>query len=278
MTEPNREQIEYWNGPGAQRWVTQQARLDRALEPLDAIAIERAAPARGERVLDIGCGCGASTLALAERVAAQGSVLGLDLSGPMLGRARERAAGMPQVAFTHADAARHPFSGDFDLLYSRFGVMFFDDAVSAFANLRRALRPSGRICFLCWRPPEDNPWYEIPVVAASEVLGPPPPAPPGSPTPFTLAAPERVHAVLGGAGFREIEITPHERQLVLSSVGIDEALEFAIQAGPVARRLAEMNDEARKRVRGAIERALTPYARGQVIALRASVWVVHARP
>src|SRR5690242_10265645 len=113
----NQSQIEFWNGPAAQRWVTEQERLDRALGPVDALALERAQPRLGERVIDLGCGCGASTLRLAERVGAAGKVLGVDISAPMLARARERAAGIPWVDFYEGDAAEHRFPGDANLVY-----------------------------------------------------------------------------------------------------------------------------------------------------------------
>src|SRR5687768_17225277 len=149
----NQAQIEFWNGPAAERWVNEQARLDRALASIDMLALERAAPAPGERVIDLGCGCGASTLRLAERVGPTGNVLGVDISKPMLGRARDRARTMPWVGFQEADAAEHPFAGDGDLVYSRFGSMFFVDPVAAFSNVRKALRSGGRLCIVCWRSP-----------------------------------------------------------------------------------------------------------------------------
>src|SRR5262245_10542724 len=129
MSQENwaREQLEHWNGPGAKRWVDQQERLDRVLGPLGGFAVERAAPAPGERVIDVGCGCGASTLELAERVGPSGSALGVDISGPMLARASERARALPWAQFVEADASSHSFRGDADLLFSRFGVMFFAD-------------------------------------------------------------------------------------------------------------------------------------------------------
>ncbi|HMJ11651.1 MAG TPA: methyltransferase domain-containing protein, partial [Polyangiaceae bacterium] len=137
------QQLEHWNGPGGRRWVNEQERLDRVLAPLGELAIDQAAPRAGERVVDVGCGCGASTLALGERVGDGGAVLGVDISAPMLARARERAAaqGLRWVSFTEGDATTHPFGGDAHLVFSRFGSMFFADPVAAFANLRRALRP-----------------------------------------------------------------------------------------------------------------------------------------
>ena len=165
---PNAQQVEYWNTQGA-RWVEVGPRIDAQLEPLGLATIERAAVRVGERVLDVGCGCGQATLQLAERVGATGSVLGSDISEPMLARARERAgeAGLENVEFRQGDAQTEPFpESHFDLIFSRYGVMFFADSEAAFANLRVALRPGGRLVFVCWQELGKNPWLEQPLGAA----------------------------------------------------------------------------------------------------------------
>jgi ubiquinone/menaquinone biosynthesis C-methylase UbiE len=146
MNDPNREQIEFWNRLG-RRWAIYQERLDRVWRPLGDTAIDRAAVQPGECVIDVGCGCGATTLELATRAGSKGSAIGVDVSAPMLQRARERAqaAGVTNLAFIQADSSAYKFSNDADLIFSRTGVMFFSDTVAAFANLRRALRPGGRL-------------------------------------------------------------------------------------------------------------------------------------
>ena len=178
-TSTNAEQIADWNGDQGQRWVDYQALLDRMIEPFGAAALRAAAAQPGERVLDVGCGCGSTSLQLARAVGPQGSVLGVDISRPMLQAARRRAEAEPalRVTFTEADASAAALPAGHDLLYSRFGLMFFDAPAAALRHLRGALRPGGRCAFVCWRAPRDNPWAMAPLMAARQALGiNPPPA------------------------------------------------------------------------------------------------------
>src|SRR5881628_2723223 len=161
--------------------------------------MERARIGAGERVIDIGCGCGDTTIALARRVGPAGLVLGIDVSAPMLARAADaaREAGVAHVRFEHADAQTHRFPAQaFDVLYSRFGVMFFSDPAAAFGNLRTALRPGGRLGFVCWQAVPENPWIAVPLEAAAQHMALPPPPAPGAPGPFSFADPERVRRIL----------------------------------------------------------------------------------
>jgi ubiquinone/menaquinone biosynthesis C-methylase UbiE len=162
----NADQIAYWNGPGGQRWTDRQQAQDVMLAPVSDILIDRAKAKAGERIVDVGCGCGATSVALAQRVGPAGHVLGIDISAPMLARARQiQPAGLP-VDFVLGDATVYPFDpASVDLLFSRFGVMFFADPVLSFANMRRAMRPTGRLAFACWREPRENPWMMTPLQA-----------------------------------------------------------------------------------------------------------------
>src|SRR5919202_367006 len=175
MTQ-NTEQIEYWNGTAADTWVAQQERLDRQLDPLGRAALRVLAPRPGEHVLDVGCGSGQTTLQLADAVGPDGRVVGVDVSSQLLAAARRRPR-PANVAFEQADAQTYAFERPFDAIYSRFGVMFFADPVAAFANLRRALKPGGRMAFVCWREEAANPMMTVPMAAAAKHLPPlPPPA------------------------------------------------------------------------------------------------------
>jgi SAM-dependent methyltransferase len=272
----NQAQIDFWNGPAAQRWVTEQERLDRALGPIDDLALERARPREGERVVDLGCGCGASTLRLAERVGPKGTVLGVDISAPMLARARERVRNLPWVAFHEGDAAEHAFAGDADLVYSRFGSMFFLDPRAAFTNLRTALRSGGRLCIVCWRAANDNPWYLVPLRAAETLVPGLPPAEPGAPGPFSFADEARLREVLGAAGFTRIAIERHDTPICTSTTGLPEAVEFSVRAGPVSRMLLDADVDTASRVRAAIARALAEHVRAERVELGASVWIATA--
>jgi SAM-dependent methyltransferase len=280
MNELERVQHEHWNGPGGQRWVNEQERLDRVLAPFEARALASSAPRAGERVIDVGCGCGASTLALGERVGPGGAVLGVDISAPMLARARERAQAqqLNWVKFADADAATYAFGRDADLLFSRFGSMFFADPATAFANLRRALRPAGRLCLLVWRRSEENEWGRVPLEAALSVLGPqPPPPPPGAPGPFSLASEPRVRELLTGAGFANIGLEPVDLALELSTTGVEEAVSFSLDAGPTARVLVNVDPDTRTRVTAAVREALEPYVQADRVRLGGSAWLVSAR-
>src|SRR6266536_2828429 len=203
--EQNADQIAYWNGPGGQRWADRQAAQDILLRPVLDILIDRARLKVGERVLDIGCGSGATSIAFAQRVAPSGHVFGVDVSGPMLARARASAPKDLAVDFVLADATVYPFEpASFDLLASRFGVMFFADPVLSFANMRKALRPAGRLAFACWREPRENAWMMAPLQAVYKHVPKLPPQGPEDPGPFAYSSQERVHRILGAAGFTDI--------------------------------------------------------------------------
>ena len=204
MADPeqfNADQLAFWNGLGGHTWVARQAHTDITLAPVSEALLALSAPRAGERVLDIGCGCGASTLEFARAVGPAGRVTALDISGPMLAEAeaRARAAGIANVDWRQADAATAALDG-FDLLVSNFGLMFFGDPVAAFANLRRAASPGARMAFVCWRPLTENPWMEVPMRAVSPHVPPRPKADPDSPGMFAFADPQRVSHVLTAAG------------------------------------------------------------------------------
>src|ERR1700744_1570877 len=185
----NADQIAYWNGPNGQRWTDRQAEQDVLLAPVTQALIDRAAPRPGERIIDVGCGCGGTSMALAERVAPAGFVLGVDISGPMLSRARQLAPRELPVDFVLADATVYPFDpASFDLLASRFGVMFFAEPSRSFANLRKALRPSGRLAFACWREPRENPFFMAPLQAVYKHVPKLPQQGPEDPGPFSFAS------------------------------------------------------------------------------------------
>src|ERR1700676_1880155 len=274
----NADQIAYWNGPGGQHWTDRQAAQDTLLAPVAAILIDRAGVKAGMRIVDVGCGCGATTVAFAQKVGPGGHVLGVDVSAPMLARARQIApTGLP-VDFVLADATVYPFvSASFDLLVSRFGVMFFADPALSFANLRKALRPSGRLTFACWRDPRDNPFFMAPLQAVYKHAPKLPQLGPEDPGPFSFASEARVHRILGEAGFTGIDMEPCNLSLDLAvGRGLDAAVEGALEIGPAARALAEQPPDVRAAAANSIREALATFVSGQKVLLPASIWVVTA--
>jgi len=273
MTEPaNAQQVAYWNESAGPTWADLQAPLDRQLAPLGRRAMAELDLGPGKRVLDIGCGAGATTLDLA---ASGAEALGVDISHVLLDAARRRAAGDSLARFLEADAQTHPFEpASFDAVFSRFGVMFFADPAAAFANIRRAMKPGGRLAFVCWRTPAENPIMSLPMMAAlTHVDSPPTPPEPGAPGPFAFADPERVRAILTAAGFQDIEVTPHEADI--GPGDLDTTLGLALKVGPLGALLRE-NPDKRDAVIAAVRAALAPFDGPDGVKLGSATWIVTA--
>jgi len=279
---PNAEQIRFWNETRGQTWVARNAMIDAQIAPLGRTAMDRAALAPGERVLDVGCGCGPTTLELARRVGPAGEVVGVDLSTTMLdyARAQPRPAGAGAVRFAEADAQTHAFTpGAFDVLFSRFGVMFFADPRAAFANLRTALRPGGRVAFVCWRTFPENLWMAVPMMAALQHVPPPPIPGPEDPSPFAFADRGRVTGILEGAGFADVAFEPIDQDVVIGGgTDVDTAVGFVLEMGPAAALLREAGPAKTAEVAAAVREALRPYHRGDAgVLMAAAAWIVTAR-
>jgi len=282
MSQANQEQQRYWTEQAGPVWVELQDRLDRQIRPHGALALGALELRGGERVLDVGSGCGDTAVELARRVGPEGAVLGVDISQPMLARARERAAGLPQVSFLQADAqtADLPRAG-FDAVFSRFGVMFFEKPVAAFRNLRAALRPGGRLAFVCWRPPQENPWITLPMVAVAPLLELPPPPPAGAPGMFAFADGQRVSSLLEEAGFEGVRVEPREVRMAPGGGSLEDAVDTFLRVGPVAAALREavadpaLRQKAAEAVRQAFEGAASQGSSS--FELGSAVWLVTAR-
>ena len=268
MPNENADQIEFWNGPTASNWVAAEERMDELLAPITTAVLAAAAVGSGESVLDVGCGCGATSRAMA---AAGARVVGIDISTPMLARARERADS-ESLSFIEADAQSHAFDSEFDLLFSRFGVMFFADPVAAFANLRGALKPGGRLCFICWRAPTENPWLSIGMAAAQPFLPPAETPDPRAPGPFAFADPDYLSEVLAKAGFEDVAVTPHNPEMRLGA-DLEEAMEFVTGVGPLSNVLKELAAEQREAALAAVREALTPFAGPSGLLLGGACWI-----
>jgi SAM-dependent methyltransferase len=249
------------------------------LGPVSDALIDRARPKAGERILDVGCGAGATTMALAEKVGPNGRVLGLDVSAPMLARARHVAPKGAPVDFVLADATVYAFEpAAFDLLASRFGVMFFADPALSFTNLRKALKPSGRLAFACWRDPRENPFFMTALQAVYKHAPKLPPLGPEDPGPFSFASEKRVRRILTEAGFVGIEMEPVDLALdVATGRGIEAAVQGALEIGPASRALQDQPPDVRAAATNSIREALMPFAKGEAVPLPASIWIVTAR-
>lgn len=274
----NEEQRVRWNGPDGERWADRQERLDRALAPVNGPLFAFARPRGGSTVIDTGCGCGATTLELARAVGPAGRVVALDLSAPMLSRARERLRDFSNATFLHGDAANLPLRDlAAELIVSRFGVMFFGDPIAAFANLRTGLIPGGRVRFACWRPIQENPWLQIPLHAVYEHAPRLPRPDPEEPGPFSFADTARVTRILTAAGYTTPSFTPLDIQMDIASGGtLDDAVVQASETGPAKRALEDQTEDVRAAAIESIRRALSPYASPAGVRLAGAVWLVAA--
>ena len=274
----NAAQSEYWNASAGQRWTDYQEHQDQVLRPVSDRLIAVAGPKPGDRVIDVGCGCGATTIDFAGRVSPGGEVLGLDISEPMLARAHERAPqGLP-IRFERADATVYDFEPDgADLIVSRFGVMFFADPARSFANLRKGLKPGGRLAFACWREARQNPFFILPLREAGKHAPPLPETNPQDPGPFAFANEARVRKILSAAGFADIVLEPHDLELdIATGRGLDTAVRAAMTIGPTSRMLDGQSDAIRAAATADIRKALAAHARGDAVPLGAAIWIVTA--
>jgi len=276
----NTAQHQYWNTVAGPRWVGLGGFVERRVGAVNDLLLARSRVAAGESVLEIGCGTGATTVPLAEVVGPKGRVVGVDLSEPMLEGARKRVAetGLSNITLLPTDAQVHPFAPDeFDLITSRFGVMFFADPFAAFSNLLPAAPPGGRLCFVCWAPLKDNQHWLIPYEVALRHLGPPAPQPARAPGPLALSDPDYVRSILETAGFADIAID-RETPMITGSTPEEEA-EHACIMGPSGRLIDEKkpNEALRETIRQEMVEAFAAYARGKEILLPSTVFVVTAR-
>lgn len=270
-----------WDGEMGARWLAHLDRFEGMIEPIGTALLAHAAFSPGERVIDIGCGAGANSIDVARLVAPDGAVTGIDIAPMLVDVARERAslAGMGNVDFMVADAQRAmPGAAPVDRLFSRFGVMFFDDSDAAFANLRGWLSPGGRIDFACWAAPDLNRWIAVAgaVVAQHAEL---PVRDPDGPGPFRFANPDATRAMLERAGFTDVTMQLHTGEQCLAGPGStpEGAADFLFSAMSMGKALADLDPGLPDRVRADVIDALRPYHRDGAVRMPGAAWLVSAR-
>jgi SAM-dependent methyltransferase len=280
MPADNSEMIAEWNGVLGAKWVAMREDLERFVVPFGEAALKAAAPQPGERAIDVGCGCGETSIELARRVGAAGAVLGVDVSQAMLAVARSRGAlaNCAHLTFSAGDASEAALPANTDLLFSRFGIMFFSQPTPAFSHMRKSLRAGGRCVFVCWRAPRDNAWAMTPLSAARAAMGvTPPPADPEAPGPFAFADEERLRGILSGAGFGDIVVRRFDVAVPLGATP-RSAAESVVQIGPVSRLVREVGAEHLPVILDAVERALAAHAASDGhVSLNGSTWIVSAK-
>ena len=271
----NEDQIKFWNDRAGRDWTELQERMDINLSGPGAAVMALAAPKPGEHVLDVGCGTGTTTMALADAVGPSGSVTGIDISVPMLGLAETRSKGRTNIQYRNADAAVEAFRPEYDLLFSRFGVMFFDDPQAAFANLRSAVKPGGRLAFVCWRTPPENPWASAPIRAAKPFLPETLPPDPLAPGPFAFADAGRTQGILERAGFSAVRIEKYDGVMNMGD-DMDRVAALTLRLGPLQRLVGDADAAVQARIVDAVKRALAEFQTPDGIAPPVACWLVGA--
>jgi ubiquinone/menaquinone biosynthesis C-methylase UbiE len=274
--QPNTQQATLWNESSGKAWVDRQPVLDRWLELFEPPLIDAGSPGEGGNVLDIGCGAGATTLAMARRVGISGHCAGLDISQPLVALARQRASaeGLANASFELGDAQTHVFApGRFDAVISRFGVMFFDDPVAAFANIRRAAKPAARLAFIAWRSPADNDFMTAAPRAARPFLPPQPAFDPLAPGQFAFADGARVRHILKASGWASIDI---ERLDIACRLPENDLATYITRLGPIGAALRELDQGTAEQVMAAVMQALARFVTDGEARFTAACWLVKA--
>jgi len=271
----NQEQAALWNGTAGEAWVNQQKLLDASFARFEQLLVDEVVKTGARRVLDVGCGSGATTLAIARHLGDHGACTGIDISAPLVELARDRAArdGV-RADFLLADAQTRDFATTgYDLVVSRFGVMFFEDPVAAFANLRGALRPNGHLRAITFRGMSENPFMTTAERAAAPLLPDLPARRPDAPGQFALADPERVRKILAAAGWSSIGLTAIDVPCAFPS---SELIAYLTRLGPVAPVLRSADDALRARMIDAVRTAFSPLIHGEEVRFDAACWMISA--
>lgn len=274
--DPNSEAQLYWNAEGGNKWADNIDVVESILVPMSNKLLEKVAAKSSEIILDVGCGGGITSINLAEQVGDSGMVLGCDVSEPIIAIAINRGQGISNLQFQLGDAATAELGEErFDLVTSRFGVMFFDDPILAFSNFHKSLKTSGRLVFLCWRTLAENPWLGEPMSATYEILPPPAEKPdPTAPGPFSLGDPEHLKNILESAGFHNVDLQAVDMGMPMGSM--DDAISFLTKLGPAADAIKEATEEEKVAVIAAMRKVMEKYNTAEGVFTPAATWLVTA--
>jgi SAM-dependent methyltransferase len=275
--QPNMQQATLWNDASGKAWVDLQPVLDEVLAPFARLLVDAGFPGEGGSVLDIGCGAGATTLAMARRLGNAGRCVGLDISEPLvaLARTRAQADGLESAEFVAADAQTYAFEpACFDAVISRFGVMFFEDPGAAFANIRKAVKPGSRLVFVAWRSPAENGFMTAAARAAAPFLPPAPPPDPNAPGQFAFADGAKVWRIIEASGWSSIDV---EKADIPCQVREADLMTYATRLGPVGAALREVDPATAEKVMSALPGAFARFVHGGMARFNAASWLVTAR-
>ena len=281
MSEVNKNQKDFWSGKGGDIWVERQNAMDTMLSPLGEAALNKLNFNEEENVLDIGCGCGHTTLNIAKRIGPSGNVTGLDISEPMLKRAKESAVEMSitNTSFKCVDVQTEDLGDQiYSSAFSRFGVMFFEDSVAAFKNINKSLISGGYLSFVCWQSPAVNPWQSLFIQVVKKFLDLPSP-PPRSPGPFAFMESEYVSSILEESKFQDITIEGHEAEVnMFPGRSLSDSVKDYISINPVVTQMLKESSENQiaEIVNSGIE-AFSPYYSEKGLIFPSATWLVTAR-
>ena len=279
MEEINLKQKEFWSGSGGDVWVNKQSEMDIMLNPLGTKAISKLDLSKATKIIDIGCGCGATTLEIAKQLE-EGEIIGVDISEPMLARAAKNASdqSLSNANFQVLDVQVDDMPSDFDIAFSRFGVMFFEDPYQAFSNIYKSLKENGQLSFVCWQNPPLNPWQSLSLQVIKEYLDLPSP-PPKSPGPFAFEDKNYISDILNQSNFKDIEIEDNQEDIVMfSGKSIEEACEDYLTINPVVTEmLKNSKDELKDEILQALILKFSEFHNGDGLLFPSATWIVTAR-
>ena len=279
MEDINSKQKEFWSGSGGDVWVDKQSEMDIMLNPLGTRAINKLDLSGVTKIIDIGCGCGATTLEIAQQLES-GEIIGVDISEPMLDRATQNASdlSLPNASFQVLDVQVDDMPSDYEIAFSRFGVMFFEDPYQAFSNINNSLKENGQLCFVCWQNPSLNPWQSLSLQVIKEFLDLPSP-PPKSPGPFAFEDKNYIKDILDRSNFKDIEIHDNQEDIVMfSGKSIEEACEDYLTINPVVTEmLKNSKEELKEEILQALVLKFSEFHNGDGLLFPSATWIVTAR-